>query len=92
MVKYKGYRNKATWTLAIWIETDESLYNYWRHKVKTLPEPELSKELQTYFEERNPLQKEFTIYSNLLTDSLKLINWIEVAKTLKEREDKQFQQ
>jgi hypothetical protein len=84
MGNYKGYRNKTTWTLAIWIQTDESLNNYWRHKAKTLPEPELSKELQTYFEERNPLQKEFTIYSNLLVDSLDLIDWKEVAKSLKE--------
>jgi hypothetical protein len=86
MGKYKGYRNKTTWTLAIWIKTDESLNNYWRHKAKTLPETELSKELKTYFEERNPLIKEFTFYSNLLTDSLKLINWDEIARTLHEME------
>jgi hypothetical protein len=88
MGKYKGYRNKTTWTLAIWIKTDDSLSNYWRNKANTLPEPELSKELQSYFEQRNPLQNQYTIYSNLLTDSLELINWKEVAHTLKE-EDKQ---
>lgn len=89
MGKYKGYRNKTTWTLAIWIKTDESLNNYWSHKANTLPEPELSKELKSYFEQRNPLQNQYTIYSNLLTDSLELINWKEVAHTLKEMEDKQ---
>jgi hypothetical protein len=89
MGKYKGYSNKTTWTLAIWLETEESLNNYWRYKAKTLPENELSKELQTYFEDRNPLSKEFTIYSNLLNNSLKLINWREVAKILKDKEDKQ---
>ena len=89
MGKYKGYRNKTTWTLAIWIKTDESLNNYWRHKANTLSELELSKELQSYFEQRNPLQNQYTIYSNLLTDSLELINWKEVAHILKEKEDKQ---
>ncbi len=49
MKKYGGYSNKSTWTLTIWLETDESLKNYWRYKTKSLPKDELSKELQTYF-------------------------------------------
>ncbi len=88
MKKYGGYSNKPTWTLAIWLETDESLKNYWRYKTKSLPEDELSKELQTYFEDRNPLSKEFTIYSDILNNILKLINWREVAKKLKDNEIK----
>jgi len=84
--EFNGYSNKPTWTLAIWLETDESLKNYWRYKSKSLPEDELSKELQTYFEDRNPLSKEFTIYSDMLSTSLKLINWGEVAKKLKDNE------
>ena len=88
MEKYKGCSNKPTWTLAIWLDTEESLNNYWRHKAKSLPENELSKELQTYFKDRNPLSKEFTVYSNLLNNSLELINWREVAKILKEKEEK----
>ncbi len=69
MKKYGGYSNKSTWTLVIWLDTDESLKNYWRYKTKSLPEDELSKELQTYFEDRNPLSKKFTIYSDLLNSS-----------------------
>jgi hypothetical protein len=83
---YNGYSNKSTWTLAIWIKTDESLRNYWKYKAKTLSEDELTKELQTYFEDRNPLLKDFTFYSDLLNNTLKLINWIEVTKYLKEVE------
>ena len=45
-----------------------------------------SKELKTYFKDRNPLSSEFTFYSNPLIDSLKLINWGEVAMKLKEKE------
>jgi hypothetical protein len=84
--EFNGYSNKPTWTLAIWLDTDESLKNYWRYKSKSLPEDELSKELKTYFEDRNPLSKEFTIYSDILNNSLKLINWREVAKKLKDNE------
>jgi hypothetical protein len=84
--EFNGYTNKPTWTLAIWLETDESLKQYWRFKSKSLPEEDLSKELQTYFEDRNPLSREFTIYSNLLVDSLKLINWGEIAMKLKDNE------
>jgi hypothetical protein len=84
--EFNGYSNKPTWTLAIWLDTDESLKNYWRYKSKSLSEDELSKELQTYFEDRNPLSKEFTIYSDILNNSLKLINWREVAKKLKDNE------
>jgi hypothetical protein len=84
--EFNGYSNKPTWTLAIWLDTDESLKNYWRYKSKSLSEDELSKELQTYFEDRNPLSKEFTIYSDMLNNSLKLINWREVAKKLKDNE------
>jgi hypothetical protein len=84
--EFNGYTNKPTWTLAIWLETDESLKNYWKYKTKSLPEDELAKELQTYFEDRNPLSKEFTIYSDILTNSLKLIDWGNVAKKLKYNE------
>jgi hypothetical protein len=84
--KFKGYTNKSTWTLAIWLETDESLKQYWRFKSKSLSEEDLSKELQTYFEDRNPLSREFTIFSNLLIDSLKMINWGEIAMKLKDAE------
>ncbi|OFY67151.1 MAG: hypothetical protein A2Y71_03940 [Bacteroidetes bacterium RBG_13_42_15] len=84
--KFNGYANKPTWTLSIWLETDESLKQYWRYKSKSLSEEDLSKELKTYFEDRNPLSSEFTFYSNLLIDSLKLISWGEVAMKLKEKE------
>jgi len=88
--EFNGFTNKPTWTLAIWLETDESLKNYWKYKTKSLSEDELSKELQTYFEVRNPLSKEFSIYSNLLIDSLKSIDWGEVAKKLKDNERKEL--
>lgn len=45
--EFNGYSNKPTRTLTIWLETDESLKNYWRHKSKSLPEDELPKELQS---------------------------------------------
>ena len=84
--EFNGYTNKPTWTLAIWLETDESLRNYWKYKTRSLPEDELSKELQAYFEDRNPLSMEFTFYSDILTNSIKLIDWKEVAKKLKDNE------
>ncbi|OFY68938.1 MAG: hypothetical protein A2V46_15655 [Bacteroidetes bacterium RBG_19FT_COMBO_42_7] len=84
--EFNGYTNKPTWTLAIWLETDESLKNYWKYKTRSLPEDELSKELQAYFEDRNPLSMEFTFYSDILTNSIKLIDWKEVAKKLKDNE------
>jgi len=84
--EFNGYTNKPTWTLAIWLETDESLKNYWKYKTKSLPEDELSKELQAYFEDRNPLSMEFTFYSDILTNSIKLIDWRELAKKLKDNE------
>jgi len=84
--EFNGYTNKPTWTLAIWLETDESLKNYWKYKTRSLPEDELSKELQAYFEDRNPLSREFTFYSDILTNSIKLIDWGEIAKKLKDNE------
>jgi hypothetical protein len=84
--EFNGYANKPTWTLAIWLETDESLKNYWKYKTKSLSEDELSKELRAYFEDRNPLSMEFTFYSDILTNSIKLIDWREIAKKLKDIE------
>jgi len=84
--EFNGYTNKPTWTLAIWLETDESLKNYWKYKTRSLPEDELSRELQAYFEDRNPLSREFTFYSDILTNSIKLIDWREIAKKLKDNE------
>jgi len=84
---FKDYKNKPTWIVATWLQKDEELYSYWRKKAEELDRRELVKELKLQIEGiDNPLTERATLYSELLSYSLELVNWDEVVDMLKEEE------
>ena len=88
MDSFNNYKNKPTWTIALWLQNDETLYSYWTKRAEELPRRELVKELKLQIEDTdNPLTEKATVYSDLLNYSLALVDWDEIADILRE-EDK----
>lgn len=87
MESFNDYKNKPTWIVATSIQKDEELFSYWRKKVEELDRRELVKEIKLQIEGiDNPLTERATLYSELLSYSLELVNWDEIVDMLKEEE------
>ena len=87
MESFNDYKNKPTWIVATSIQKNEELFSYWRKKVEELYRRELVKELKLQIEGiDNPLTERATLYSELLSYSLELVNWDEIVDMLKEEE------
>lgn len=76
--------NKATSIISLWINNDESLYKYWTNQAKDLESYELSQKLKDYFAIDNYPFDGASAYSDLLTMALSQVDWLIVAKDLKE--------
>ncbi len=87
MESFNDYKNKPTWIVATSIQKDEELFSYWRKKVEEFDRRELVKEIKLQIEGiDNPLTERATLYSELLSYSLELVNWDEIVDMLKEEE------
>ena len=86
---YQGYKNYQTWSVKLWIDNDKGLYDYWNERATeiakgTEPKITLAKELKEFFEENNPLSDQSNVYSDLLGNTLKEVNYHEIAEELLE--------
>jgi len=80
--KYNGYTNYPTWNVKLWIDNEESSYNYWRAKTGGAENAnELAGLLKEEFEDAAPDLGAST-FSDLLGYALGLVNWYEIAEML----------
>jgi hypothetical protein len=86
---YSGWRNYETWVVKLWIDNDESSYNYWQERAKELRKEgmeyilSLSDELKNAFDEDSPLE-DAGVYTDLLNSALGEVNWYEIAESILE--------
>jgi hypothetical protein len=91
--EYNGWYNYETWLLALWIDNEESSYNYWREiaqesydvaeadKMFTRDEratSSLADRLKDAFEEAQPEVTGF--WADLINAAMSEINWYDVAE------------
>ena len=91
---YNGWTNYETWNVALWIGNDQGSYNYWQDVTReclaeaspdknfTIEERAkiaLAGRLKDEIEEGNPLAKECSLYSDILTANLKEVHYYEIA-------------
>ena len=89
MEQYEGFKNEPTCIVANYFRENKETQGYWTMKAEGLTREELIKELILEIEEiHNPLVVKASMYSKLLGYAISLIDWDEIADTLKE-EDKQ---
>jgi hypothetical protein len=84
--KYEGYSNKPTWIIATWLKNNLERQDYWRMKSEKLPCGDLIRELKLSLEDvNNPLIVRGSIYKELLSFSMGLIDWNEIIDIFKEK-------
>ena len=91
-LEYNGWTNYETWNFKAWIDNDQPTYKKVRSLIKEIKgncfdkdiEPlNLASELRTFVEDSTPLLKQ-SFYSDVISASIKEVNYQEVAKSLLE--------
>lgn len=90
---YNGWTNYQTWNVHLWLTNEEGTYRYWTEAAKeyskwATEEPEhrneileLADRLQTEHEDAMPQDLKGP-FSDLLTQALEEVNWVEIAESL----------
>lgn len=82
---YQGYSNYPTWAVKLWIDNSEGDYNYWNERAaecNTIDELARDLEEEHNSDENNPLSDNTSIYSDMLSWALGLVNWQEIAQEI----------
>ena len=92
---YNGWSNYETWNVKLWIDNEQGDYEYWRERTQDLWESndhdkadtagDLSKELESYFDENKP--EVSGTYADLLGAALSEVDWYEIAEEMISDED-----
>ena len=85
---YNGYTNYQTWNVALWFDNNEDTYHLIRQMADILSLEDRSWELtdwlKDFVEDKNPLSKDASMYSDLLDHALANVNWNEIADNILE--------
>lgn len=88
---YNGWTNYETWVVSLWMDNEESSYNYWRQKARgcwkeasaseTFTKSEvaslkLADHIKEEHEEVHPLLESASVFSDLLNAALSEVNWL----------------
>ena len=86
--KYNGWANYETWAVALWIDNDQSSYNYWRDVSKVALQGsggdkreaklKIAEELRDFIMDEAP--EVSGMYGDLLTSSLQAVDVYESAE------------
>lgn len=92
---YNGWSNYETWNVKLWIDNEQSEYEYWREHTRECWESndrdrkgaiyDLAAELRTYHEEHTPTVT--GVYADLLNAALSEVDWYEIAEAMLDDED-----
>jgi hypothetical protein len=86
---YNGWTNYETWAAALWIDNDQSSYNYRNelaeqakknHRRKRDRINCLATSLKDWIEELNPLIDQANLFCDLLNAALSEVDWHEIAE------------
>ena len=78
---YNGWKNRATWNVVLWMNNDEGIYLYMRDTFRRRYAPIEASDAREFFED---------VWPNGVTpddDSLKHVDWDEVAGAINEDMD-----
>jgi len=80
-LSYNGWTNYETWNVALWLDNDEGSESYMRDLAEDISDPyKLARAIQEFVEEGNPLSGQASLYSDILSATLREVDWEEVAR------------
>lgn len=92
---YNGWTNYETWCVNLWISNDQGQADYFQAVARSIIEKykedrayTLSKTLQAYFDNENPLSNA-SVWTDLLGKALSNVCWYEIAKGMIDSEVKE---
>ncbi len=82
--QYNGWTNKTTWAVKLWLDNEESSYNYWLDQARRSSAYELANQLKYEIEAgAAELLPTASLYTDLLLYSLHSVNYDEIAAAMK---------
>ena len=91
---YNGYTNYETWNVSLWIGNDQSSQEYWqecaarhlRHNDDVDDATyQLARQLEEETTDSNPLADDASMFSDILSAALRVVNWYEIAGNMIEQ-------
>jgi len=78
MSTYEGWSNRATWTVALWIDNDETLYRYAQNiGIGAEDDTEVGATIENWLEEMKPELS--GVWADLLAAAWDQVNWTEIG-------------
>lgn len=106
--KYEGWTNYETWVVNLWMGNDQGSYEYWREVAQEFlnerkDDPAidalsnitraLAERIKEQHEGANPVEREATVYTDLMRGALSVVKWYNIAESLidAELEDQEYE-
>lgn len=91
MEEYNGYPNYETWVMSLWIDNNESDYDYARELARDVrgsgyERVKLGDALKGWQEESMPLVEDANVFADLLLHSFGRVDWVHIAGNLLDEE------
>ena len=78
--KYNGWMNYETWVVNLWITDDSGSVDHYNELASECMDAyELSMRIKDEVEDNAP-EMEPSLYTDLLTASMSMVNWVEIAE------------
>ncbi len=82
---YNGWANYETWLANLWLTNTQADYFTIKELIKEAADVySASQAIKSYVEELNPLVGTATMYADLLSASLRAIDWMQIAESFME--------
>lgn len=78
---YNGYKNWETWTVNLWLTSEELTYLMLEYLAETSNDvQEMADKAKEYVMNNNPLAGQPSLYHDLLTSALEEVDWVQAVK------------
>ena len=85
--EYNGWRTYETWCVHLWITGEEPSYRHWDARARAQDTEALREELEAHYAESLDLLELPGVFRDLLSGSLREVDWREIAEALREGMD-----
>ncbi len=83
--RYNGWANYQTWLVSLWLSNDVCTYQSIREVVEGANDAYgVSEAIKTFVEDLNPVGDQASLFADLMSASLRQVDWVQVAESFLE--------